>query len=126
MDRKISVTIRALSLLVLAYGIIVSFVAIGGIKFYSSDLFRDIPKLLLVVLLLSLNVLCAFGGAGLFLLKKWGRALLAVSCPLIVVTYLLLFITEAISIDAAGIILVMMPALFLYIFSIEKIKAGLK
>ena len=121
MEKKMPVA-KILSLLVLAYGIIMILISQGGIRFYSSEMFRDMPKLIFVAMMFSLGLICIISGVGVLLLKQWGRKLLLIICPLILVVYFLLILVKSIEIDFITILLLLIPFLFIYFFTRPKVK----
>ena len=117
MEKKRAVLRKVVSLLVVIYGIYMTYVSVLLTHMFSSGWFKDTFNLVLAKVLFSLSIICIISGIGLVLLKRWGSIILFGICPL----YLGIYVSSLIyslakgtgfGIDVRGILLFLLPVLF--------------
>ena len=126
MEKKKSIGVMILTLLILIFGLITTYFAIIGIRLFPSGLFKNLPALKLVWILLPFGILYIASGIGILFLKEWGRKMLLMTSPFIFLIYLLLLIIGGIDMRIMTILYVLMPILFLYFFTRPKVKEQFK
>ena len=121
MEKKREALRKAVSLLVLIYGIYMTYVSTLLMDMFSSGWFEDPFNLALAKIMFPLSIICVICGVGLVLLKRWGSMILFIICPLYLSIYISSLIYNLVKgngfgMDVRGVILFLLPILFFIYF----------
>lgn len=115
--------VRIMGTLTLLYGLSMTVLSVAGIRFFASGLFEDVPKLIIVAILLGLNLLCFICGIGIVLLKPWALKILFFVSLTILLDFAILLVVGGMAINVLAIIFVVLPIFFIYIFNRKTIRS---